>query len=61
MGVLYGDRITSLVPRPTPSFSMLHAEKREAVADPEFEEGGFQVCGESPCGCRVKLFAKWML
>ena len=24
-----------------------------AVADPGFEEGGFQVCGESPCGCCV--------
>ena len=25
------------------------------VADPGFEEGGFQVCGQSPHGCRRQL------
>ena len=26
-----------------------------SVADPGFEEGGFQVCGQSPHGCRRQL------
>ena len=36
--------------------SIIHVES--SVADPGFEEGVFQVCGQSPHGCRRQLLRK---
>ena len=47
---IQGTRLDSLVPRPIPSFSMLHAEKQEGLLHVMEREGPDQLVGQRSPG-----------
>ena len=59
--VHYGGRgpLHKYVSSPRTIITVLSVLLAYPVADPGFEEGSFQVCGQSPHGCHRQLLHKW--